>query len=239
MYSKFGQFGERMNSQIENDTNAANPLTYCLFPSLNSQFFHGSSSSNQLYSNMNTSCTNFMAQRCSLLWDDYCEAYYQINTDNYWPNMAVIDQIAYQNANQFFGIRPTMGQNLLRNTCYYKYINTDDLKYTVEPFDPTVANSPLIKVFNEYVSRYSKIQHLSDPSLIQKDTLVPKMLENFNICIDVIGRIYLAYLQREPNVNLKGTLFESFFKEKKVLLDLYLQQAISQVPSFQSFSSYG
>jgi len=234
-YSKFIDFGKQINPQIQNDTNAANPLTYCITPSLNSQFFHGSSSSNQLYSTMNTSCTNFMAQRCSTQWDDYCDAYLQINTDNYWPNMAVIDRLAYQNANQFFQIRPTVGQNLLRNACYYKYIDTSDLSYSIEPFDPTVANSPLIKIFQEYVSRYSTVIHLSDPEEIRKDTLIPKMLSHYPICMDVIGRIYLAFLRKEKGVHIENTPFQSFFQQHEKLLQLYVSQAVTTVPSFQLF----
>ena len=234
-YSKFIDFGKQINPQIQNDTNAANPLTYCITPSLNSQFFHGSSSSNQLYSTMNTSCTNFMAQRCSTQWDDYCDAYLQINTDNYWPNMAVIDRLAYQNANQFFQIRPTVGQNLLRNACYYKYIDTSDLSSSIEPFDPTVANSPLIKIFQEYVSRYSTVIHLSDPEEIRKDTLIPKMLSHYPICMDVIGRIYLAFLRKEKGVHIENTPFQSFFQQHEKLLQLYVSQAVTTVPSFQLF----
>jgi hypothetical protein len=234
MYKKFKDFGSRINSEIENDFNAANPLTYCMVPSLNSQFFHGSSSSNQLYSNMNTSCTNFMAQRCSVAWDDYCEAFFQINTDNYWPNLAVVDQIAYQNGKQFFQINPTIGQDLLRNACYMKFIYTDDLNYTTEQFDPNVANSPFIKIFNEYVSRYSKVINLSDPNKIKDDKLVKRMLDNYQICIDVIARIYLAYLRKENDINLKDTPLEDFFKKNEALLNFYLAQAIELVPSFQN-----
>jgi hypothetical protein len=233
MYSKFYQFGNRINSQIQQDTNAANPLTYCLVPSLSSQFFHGSSSANQLYSNSNAPCMNFMAQRCRLQWDDYCDAYMTINTDNYWPNMAVIDSLAYQNGKQFFNIQPTVGQDLLRNTCYLKFIETSDLPHYIEQFDPNVANSPMIKTYQEFVNRYSKVIHLNDTTQINNDRLIQKMLENYQICIDVIGRIYLGWIRQEEGIQLKNTIIEHFFQQNSKLLNLYVQQAIERIPSFQ------
>ena len=66
-----------------------------MFPTLGSQFMHGSSTSNLLYGNYNQACETFMAEHCAQHWDGFCEAYQKMNIDSYWPNSGVIDAYAF------------------------------------------------------------------------------------------------------------------------------------------------
>jgi hypothetical protein len=234
-YATFVEFGKALNDNIKNPLSASNPLTYCLVPSLNSQFVHGSSSAGMLYSNQNASCMSFMSGRCMKEWDGYCQAYVDLNQDTYWPNMGVIDTAAYTNAKNYYNIKPTIGQDLLRNTCYRKFIFVPGQKPTVTQFDSNVANSPVIEIYNNEVANYSWVKDLGNASLIDSDILVQKMLENPMICMDVIGRIYLAFMNNENNIKqqIKGSILEKYFKLNGSALDDYVGQAQQFVPSFQ------
>lgn len=231
-YTKYIQFGKGLNQAGKNPYNAANPLTYCMFPTLNSQFVHGSSSGGILYGNQNTNCMNYMAERCSQNWDGFCSAYMDMNVDTYWPNTGCIDAQAYENAKQFLSIKTTIGQDLLRNSCYRKFIWVPDLAATKEPFDYTVANSPIITIWDNYVPGYSQLQNLNDPQKIQQDPLIHKMIAFPTITLDVLGRIFMGYLHKDKNVYIKDTCLEEFFKCNHSLLTTYIQQAKQFVPSF-------
>jgi hypothetical protein len=232
-YAKYIDFGKDLNNNIKNPMNAANPLTYCMIPTLNSQFFHGSLSGGLLYGNENSNCMNFMAERCSKEWDGFCEAYLDINVDSYWPNQAVVDATAYNNAKNFFKFKPTIGQDLLRNACYRKFIYNPNSNPSYQQFDNTVPNSPLLTVYDNYVTGYSQIKNLSDPSKLDQDPHIQRMLKYPYVCFDVLGRIYLAYLRKENGINIRGTFLEKFFQENKKILNEFIQQAIIFVPSFQ------
>lgn len=231
-YSEFIDFGKDYNYAIENPINSANPLTYCMFPTLNSQFFHGSASGGLLYGNQNAACLNFMAERCEKEWDGFCQAYSEINVDTYWPNQASIDTTAYENAKQFLNLKTTIGQDLIRNSCYRKFIYVPNMVGTKEQFDQTVANSPYVTIYDNYVSGYSLVKNLSHPEKINNDAHVQKMLQNPYICFDILGRIYLAYIRNEKNVNIQDTDLELFLNTNKKILENYVKQATQYVPSF-------
>jgi hypothetical protein len=230
-YTKFIDFGKKLNDSIKNPENAANPLTYCMFPTLNSQFFHGSLSGGLLYTNQNANCLNYMADRCSEKWDDYCEAFMDLNKDSYQPNTAAIDPTAYLNAKNFLGIQTTVGQDLLRNSSYRKFICVPNITAHIEPFDYSVANSPKFYNYSSYVTGYSQLKNLDNKYQVNNDPLVQKMLAHPRFCLDVIGRIYLGYIKKE--VNLDDTIFIPFFENNRHLLNQYIKQAIIYVPSFQ------
>ena len=209
---------------------ASNPLTYCMVPTLNSQFFHGSLSGGLIYGNQNSNCMNFMAERCSTEWDGFCQAYLDLNVDTYWPNEAVMDAVAYNSVKTFFNLKPTIGQDLLRNSCYRRFISIPDSRPSMQQFDNTVPNSPLLTIYNNYTTTYSRVQNLID---INNDVLVKKMLQYPAICFDVLARIYLAHLRNEEGVEIKNTILEKFFQENQKILNQFVAMAIRFIPSFQ------
>lgn len=232
-YARFIDFGKGINDQVKSPLNPSNPLSYCLFPTLNSQFIHGSSSSGLLYDTNNANCTNFMAQRCEENWDGFCDAYQMVNVDTYWPNTAAIDSKAFELAQFFLSNTPSVGDNLLRNTVYLRFIRLPDENVSVQPFDPNVANSPTVNLFTNMVTTPSHLHNLDD---VDNDSYTQKMLENPKVCFDVLARIYLGHLRREAStVHLTGTRLLEFLERNASLFQRFLDVASTRLASFQEY----
>jgi len=230
-YTKIIDFGKGINEQVRSPLNPANPLTYCMFPTLNSQFIHGSSSSGLLYDTNNAACTNFMADRCEKGWDGFCDAYQMINVDNYWPNTAAIDTQAFELAQYFIQNKPSVGDNLVRNAAYRRFIRLPNECPSVQPFDPTVASSPNITLYENNVTSSSILHPIEDPD---NDPWVRRMTENPKVCFDVIARIYLGVLRNDPaTIHLKGTGFYDFLQRNSDLIRRFLDMAVPRLASFQ------
>ena len=230
-YTRYLQFGSAMNDQVKSPFNAANPLTYCLFPSLGSQFQHGSSTSNLLKTTYNPNCEYFMAERCSKEWDGFCEAYRKINLDTYWPNVGVIDALAYNNAQVYLkNNRPTVGEVLVRNAVNIKLLDFPYQQETKTQFDPNTANSPDITIYPNYTMSPSFLKKITN---VESDPHVTLMLDNPTPCFDVLSRIYLGILRNEPNAQpYVGSRVQKYFSEHESLFVGFLRQAISLVPSY-------
>lgn len=233
-YKSFIQYGSAINNQVESPFNASNPLTYCLFPTMGTSFQHGSSIAQDLTTTYNPKCEYFMAERCSLQWDGFCEAYKVLNIDTYWPNSAVIDSKAYTFAQQYLkNNRPTVGEIMIRNSVNLKFIAFPGVSPDVEQFDPNTANSPDIKMYSNYITTPSVIKSLKNIN-IEKDEHVSLMLEYPTPCFDVLARLYLGFIRGEPTTKkIKGTRLEKFFQNNETLFNSFIQQAISVVNSFQ------
>lgn len=125
-YRSIAQFGKINNISTD-------PLTYCLPDGLNSQFLHGATG--KIFGKYNRHCAEFMSERCSDKWDDICEAASTNNNANY-PDMS---------QKEVNCARLTQGEILVRDTAYKKYrMGAKNCAYQCEPFDPTVADSPLV-----------------------------------------------------------------------------------------------
>lgn len=231
-YAKFINFGGVINDQVVDPVSDSNPLTYCLFPTLNAQFVHGSTSANLLYTPYSPNCQSFMLDYCSKKWDGFCEAYNAINIDRVWPNNAAVDVLAQQYANNFQGFYPTVGENLIRNVVHRRFISFPDQKVSFQPFDPNVANSPPVSYTSPYVSSSSRVINLTDPAVIEKDPYVNLMLRNARASFDVLARIYLA-AQRGEGINIRGTSLATFFMKNTELFEQFLEQAVPRITSFQ------
>ena len=230
-YARIIDFGKGMNDQAKSPLNPANPLSYCMFPTLNSQFIHGSSSSGLLYDTNNAACTNFMAERCENSWDGFCDAYQMINVDTYWPNTASIDSEAFDLAQFFLQSRPSVGDNLVRNTMYRRFIVLPEECPSVQPFDPTVAASPNVTIYQNLVTSSSQLHNLED---VDNDPWISKMVENPKVCFDVIARIYLGMQRKEPSTSkIPGTLFAQFLERNAPLIQRFLNVAMPRLQSFQ------
>lgn len=231
-YSKFLTFGEAINSQVQSPFNAANPLTYCLFPSLGSQFQHGSSTSTLLNTTYNPSCEYYMAERCSNTWDGFCDAYKQINLDTYWPNVGVIDGTAYTMAQTFLkNNRPTVGDILVRNAVNIKFLEYPYMTRSRQQFDPNTANSPDFTMYSNYTTSPSFLKKIVN---VDQNEHVKLMLDNSKACFDVLARMYLAVLRNETNAYLlRNTIIEKHFKENEAQFQSFLRQSIPLIPSYQ------
>ena len=152
-YAKFAKFGANINLGIREPYNVSNPLTYCLFDNLSTQFLHGSTAAD--YYPGCYQCQNYMATRCagiykeSEAWDGYCKVYYNQNNDRLWPNpnTAAINSTAAKLGGccgdaqcSVSRGRLTFSQQLLRNTAERRFLRYPRNYMNLEAFDPNVAN---------------------------------------------------------------------------------------------------
>ena len=232
-YNSFSKFGSSINNQVESPFNASNPLTYSMFPGMGNQFQHGSSVSSMLNTTYNPSAETFMSQRCSTKWDGFCNAYHILNVDTYWPNSAVIDSVAYNMAQGFLkNNRPTVGEILIRNSVNRKFLSFPFETPNVEQFDPNTANSPEIKIYSNYINSPSYVNDLKKIN-IDEDEHIELMLEYPTPCFDVLVRLYLAYIRKEPSYEkILKTKLEKFFQKNREMIETFLNDNFSKIPSY-------
>ena len=235
-YTRFIDFGKGMNPQVQSPLSPANPLTYCMFPTVGSQFTHGSPSSGLLYDTNNVNCMSFMAERCQNEWDGFCDAYIELNIDTYWPNVAVIDTTAFELAQFFLKKNNTVGENLLRNAAQRRFIvYPDQQKPDFQPFDYNTANSPTIAIYPNNITGPSILKNLVDPD---NDLLILKMMQNPQACFDVLARIYLGIRRKERSTQhiRPESLLARYLQGQHQIIDAFLEIALPRVPSFQAHS---
>ena len=123
MYTTISDFGQVNN--VYND-----PVTYCVLDGLDSQFMHGSTG--MIFGKGNFKCSEYMSNRCAAQWDDVCQSYSETTT-NKFPRPTCCPK----------GLND--GEAFLRETAFKKYLlKTFGCFSVCEPFDPTVADSPLV-----------------------------------------------------------------------------------------------
>lgn len=222
-YPTFIEYGAAMNENVFNPMDQSNPLTYCIVPSFNSQFLHGSTSSNLLYAPYGPGCASYMAERCSDVYDGFCEGYKVMNTDTYWSNTAAIDNLTVNIAKSYLKIKSTVGQNMIRNAAERRFLTYSNISTYTEPFDPNVANSPLVTKYSQtYNIGRIGYKNLDNPSAVDNDQLMMAMCENWPACFDVLTKIYIGYKNKHPHIKLYPSKFEVFLKEKSGLFEDFI-----------------
>ena len=104
------------------------PTLYCTLDGLDSQFMYGSTG----FQKGNFKCSEYMSNRCAAQWDSVCEAISQ-SPQSWYPRPMDCP------------VGLTDGQAMLRETAFKKYLlQTRNCWFACEPFDPTVAESPLV-----------------------------------------------------------------------------------------------
>ena len=221
-YCAIGQLGATRNPSVQDPFNPSNPLTYSVLPTLNSLFLHGASGDSALFGRVwFPHCQNFMAEygTQTTIDDPFIQAYFRINIDTSWPNCAVIDRSSMETCYNLFRVEATLGDQLFHNVCERRYLTFPSVSYSFQPFDPTTANSPMVRFYNPTGSiGRPTICRLQDKDTIEKDTWLHAMIENPGPVLDVWTRIYAAYLRGHLPA-LKGTKVEAFFQRKKEKLD--------------------
>lgn len=115
-------------SDLGNPNTITDPVYYCALDGLDSQFAFGSTG----FQKGNYLCSEYMSNRCAAEWDAVCQA--------------TLENPAYKYP------RPeccpaglTDGQAMLREAAFKHFlIGTKNCWSACEPFDPTVADSPLV-----------------------------------------------------------------------------------------------
>ena len=219
-YQKISDFAWFLNDRNVNPADTANPLTYSVMPTYNSMFLHGPTISALNNRTWSRAAQNFMADYGAMHWDGFCEGFCIVNTDTVWANQAVIDIHAYTLCMSYLAYKPTQGEQLLRNACERRYLYFPYSPARQEPFDFTVANSPLVTYFTPlYTSGPCAVRNLECPEKVQQDPLMQRMLSNPQPCLDVMLRIYVHYRMKNPWVQIQGTYLQRYLEEKSPYLD--------------------
>lgn len=200
-----------------------NPLSYCLSRSIDTGFNHGAMGFT-LGGADGKHCQEFMAQRCANEWDLACE-YASKNTSHIYPNQL-------QTCGTYDGVACaglSSGDILIQNTAAHKYLvemigNQCRIKY--EPFDPTVAASPLVGFWYNGCNTQGNAGcvpvYAVDPKNIDKDPVMNKILNKPIIAWSILINIYNTAKRLKKLDELKGTHIYRFFMS--LPFQLYLKE---------------
>lgn len=185
-----------------------NPLTYCMNDTLDQRFLHGGHS--DILGQHSKPCQLFMSEYCADKWDSFCEIASN-NTNTQYPNNKQINintgDITYRNM--------SAGENLIYNTAARKYLlKMHNARKKYEPFDPTVATSPMISywVSDNYSYTNTGIPEYScNPKNIDDDVVMDKILNKPIIAMDILINMYNTMKRNNTLSELKGTKLGNFY----------------------------
>lgn len=187
-----------------------NPLSYCIGDNLEQRFLHGAHS--DAYGQHSRPCQLYMSEYCATNWDKFCEAA-SMNTSSWTPNNMNHGSCGTPPTNL------TAGEILIYNTASRKYLSEmlgATKKY--EPFDPTVARSPMISYWvPEPCSRNPLSNSLMtpvyevNPDIIDADIVMDKILTNPSKFVPILKNIFNTMKRKGTLQNLKGTKLGNFY----------------------------
>ena len=188
-YRKIINFGSNTPSAVNN------PVSYSMGDTVDNLFTHGSIAKT-IDSPYSRNSQIFMADKCSKNWDKYCE-YASANTSKSYPNMVSFNNKLYQD------FQLTAGEILIQNTAEKKYRANPNCNEKCEPFDPLVANSPMIcySTCEDYYCQETPVYDLTDEQIdnIDQDIVMNKIINNPKIAIYMLINMF-------NTMKRKGTL---------------------------------
>ena len=148
-----------------------------------------------------------MAQYCSTNFDGVCE-YVSRDKSIIYPNTIALGP-------KQMSPNISAGDFLVANTARRKYLvamGGECCILKVENFDPTVASSPLVQYWEEKNTNGCIPVYKVDPSKIDDDIVMNKILANPIIAIDVLINIYNTAINLNKLNELKNTKLYNFFQ---------------------------
>jgi hypothetical protein len=184
-----------------------NPITYCVGSKLDSMFAHGGHA--ETLGKNSKPCQAYMAQYCAKGWDKFCDIAAE-DSQNHKPHYSLTSK---------YGL--TSGENHIRATAAEKYlISMKNCSVKQEPFDPMVGTSPMVDywvssnckaVETNNCSSQCTPSYAVDPTTIDDDIVMNKILEKPIIAVDIIKNIFFT-MKRQGTVNsLRTTKLGNFF----------------------------
>lgn len=217
-YYTISDMGPPSNSVAPQDDIAS----YCAVSGLESGFMHTLGSGSSLIGPNSAQCQRGMAQRCSDKWDGVCE-YVSNNTQVSFPN-------AVQQCNgpqgscmgPGLGNSLTQGEILVRNTAAERFVTrmSGNCQRVYQPFDPTVAGSPLISSWQPSgecspvnCPASNKCVPIYDVNArnIDSDIVMNKVLDKPWIALDILVNIYNHRANSGRLQELNGTRLYRLF----------------------------
>ena len=226
VYSKIAGFGSGASNTPNN-----NPLTYCLTDTVDNGFLHGGIGLTMSGAN-SRNCQAFMSDYCSTEWDGICE-YASQNTGRIYPN-------SIQNCGSCSDVEMrnmTAGDVLLNNTARKKYVSNmgGNCGIKFEPFDPTVAESPMVGFFSGSCGTQGNNmcvpEYEVNPATIDNDPVMNKILMNPRVAWNILVNIYNTAVNKGSINKLKGTKIYNLFQT--VEFQTYIKQ--TQIMASQAF----
>lgn len=212
IYKNISNFGQGIANNSTND-----PLSYCLNQSVNSGFMHGAISET-ICSASGKNCQAFLSQRCADNWDGVCEKLSN-NREGLYPNnlqpCGSAGDVAYKGL--------TAGEVLIQNTATRKYLVKmlgSGCNVTYQPFDPLVASSPLVAIWDNdggCVPVYAV-----NREEIDNDPVMNKILNKPIIAWSLLINIYNTAKRNGELDGLKGTRIYNLFMSKP--FQMYIQE---------------
>ena len=212
-YQNISSFGPQVKGLAVN-----NPLSYCLSNPMDNSFMHGGHAG-RILNRSSKPCQSYISEYCSNNWDEYCELESKNNSS--LSNSLNTEQNTLTNAT----VGLTAGEVLIYNTALKKYVirREGNCKLISTQFDPAVASSPM---FNEWIGGdedcFAGCKPVGEcvpiygvnPSTINSDPLMNKILDKPSIAIDILKKIYFGMKKDKTLSQLKGTRIGSFFEKK-------------------------
>ena len=202
-YSSISNFGGSGRLSAVN-----NPITYCINDTIDPYFLHGRTFLNN-GGQHSSQCQWFLSDYCAQGWDNYCELASK-NTQKRFPN-------AMDLCGQKSSADLTAGEILIRNTASRKYlVKMIAGKKSFEPFDPTVADSPMISKWSRDGYNYPDLKmapvYAVDPQTIDNDIVMNKILMKPLIAEDILQNIYQSMKKQGALAQLNDTRLGKFYK---------------------------
>jgi hypothetical protein len=224
MYRQISDFAPDINNQVTSD-----PLLYCVLDTMDSQFLHGAPG--RTFGKYNEHCSEYLSTRCSMNWDGVCEAMSK-DRETRFPNTGGPLPSYGFFGNYKSGPCLPYGEQIIRDTAFKKYkVKLSDCNVYCEPFDPTVANSPLVcyearTSCSTGPTNYEVCEGSSEGGLCQSvykftpeqiqnldsDPVMNKILDKPEIASDLIEQIYLTMKDDGSLNSLKGTRFYRYLQ---------------------------
>ncbi len=201
-YSPIAQVGSNMYAPVNN------PLTYCLNDDMDQRFMHGGSS--DTLGRYSKSCQLYMSEYCAENWDGFCEKA-SMNTNANYPNN--VQRCGTLGDTACIGLNA--GEILIANTAAVKYLvkmNNGVKKY--EPFDPTVASSPMISYWvNDNCAGSDRLipVYMVNPETIDDDIVMDKLITRPKIAFNILINIYNTMKRVNTLSQLRNTKLGKFY----------------------------
>lgn len=210
-YAQICKFGANSYSP------STNPISYAIGSNMDQNFLHGSSSA--IFTGQNSRNSQlFLSEYCANGWDGFCEVASK-NTSKDFPN-----QIETGNG-YVYGCDLNLsslnsGEILIRNTAARKYLRSMGgcVKKT-EPFDPTVAASPLISFWKPSDGNSAMTcspVYAVNAKDIDNDVVMDKILRRPYIAMDILINIYNNAKRDGTLADLKGTKLGNFYETNEL-----------------------
>ena len=209
IYKNIKDFG---NTPENKNLESNNPLSYCLNWTLDQQFLHGGNS--YIYGQYSKPCQAYLSDYCAEGWDAFCETASK-NVNISFPNQLELKRNLSSGISAGSAIGMKAGDILVRNTAAKKYLVAmeGNCVQKFQPFDPTVADSPMISYWeSEFGADYACVPYYAvDPATIDSDPVMDKILEKPSIAFDILINIYKTMKNKGTLSALKNTKLGKYF----------------------------